>query len=437
MNNPHVDKITSMDLRTQYEKSIKTHPNYAFLPEELKTNWVSVSKKGKNPRKPYWDAKQKELVESNQLPNKSIPVNVARFIHPTKMHVCKMCKLSHSIYYEYPNENTWKWLKKTFNFEQTDETKHLTIFEIYRMLDTPAAFENYFGMPMDTLEKVCKSDGYSGKKLSPGVMSNAPDRLDGFHCYNSICGCRPAHDKGRSEENMKSYTRDRRAYEHLSDGNCLLANCLMGKLNTLRSTCFMCGKSAQMMTADHIGPISLGFIHDTVNFQACCVSCNTAKNNRLTQEDVQKLKMLEEQGNTIVSWWAEDAWKEVRDMDHETIKKHLDQNTKKFITVLEHLKATNPNVLEEFVTQIYMNHTKAYNINSVNVLPNGFIEFEYSEVVSKKKTKDTQYTRTVEILLQSTQKVNRKTKTHIETTDLLDITVDTFKSKTRTILARK
>ena len=49
--------------------------------------------------------------------------------------------------------------------------------------------------------------------LSPGVMSNAPDRLDGFHSYNKCC--RAKEDKGRSKENLNKYGEDRRAYERI------------------------------------------------------------------------------------------------------------------------------------------------------------------------------------------------------------------------------
>ncbi len=44
--------------------------------------------------------------------------------------------------------------------------------------------------------------------LSPGAMSNAPERLDGFHSFN-LC-CRSKTDPGRSKENLQSYTTDRR-----------------------------------------------------------------------------------------------------------------------------------------------------------------------------------------------------------------------------------
>jgi Alw26I/Eco31I/Esp3I family type II restriction endonuclease len=420
--------------RKAYEASIINHPNYEFLPKEQKQNWVCVSKKGQNSRKPYWDTKQKQLIDSGQIPNESIPVNVARFIHPTKKHVCGKCGMACSIYYEYPTANTWKWLKKTFDYDKDDDTKNLTIFEIYAKIITSTKkghFEKYFGMVMADLETQCKSDKYSGSKLSPGVMSNAPDRLDGFHCYNSLCGCRPQHDKGRSTENMKSYTRDRRAYELLSDGKCLVANCLMGKLNTVTSICFICGKS-NLMTADHIGPISLGFIHDPVNFQACCKMCNSKKNNRITEEDLAKIKSIEQKDICIVSWWAKDAWENNKHKSITTLKDNLNKNTKKFLSVIVWIKTNKLDVLESFITEIYMDHDKSYNISNVEVTSSGDIKFHSSESVTGKKTKDTQKERTKQILLELDLKKNRNMKIDLsekETAYLSDITLANFKNK--------
>jgi len=60
--------------------------------------------------------------------------------------------------------------------------------------------------------------------LSPGAMSNAPDRLDGFHTYN-LC-CRPTQDTGRAVDNLKSYGDDRRAFEQWCEGDWAAANLL-------------------------------------------------------------------------------------------------------------------------------------------------------------------------------------------------------------------
>jgi len=420
--------------RNTYEQSIVCHPNYGFLPPEQKQTWVSVSKNGRNPRKPYWDAKQKALIESGQIPKESMPVNVARYIHPTGKHVCGKCGIECSIYYEYPSANTWKWLNKTFDFARNDDTKHSTIFEIYESITAPTKndiFKNYFGVVVSDLEIQCKTDKYSGSKLSPGVMSNSPDRLDGFHCYNSICGCRTRHDKGRSSENMKSYNRDRRAYEYLSDGNCLLANCLMGKCNTVITNCCVCAK-INPMTADHIGPISLGFIHDPLNFQACCKTCNSTKNNRITKEDVAKIKMLEEKGSCLLSWWAKTAWEANKDKDIDTLQDNMNKNTKKFISVILWLKTNKPDVMDSFITEIYMDHEKSYTVSDIDISSTGDIKFCYKESVTGKKTKEIQKERTKQILAELNEKTNRKIKIHLsekELIELSDITRDTFKSK--------
>lgn len=422
--------------RKNYEEFIKNHPNYDFIPEESRNQWVIVSKKGNpNPRQPCWKDKHNQLIKDGILSKESTFVNVARYIHPTKTHVCKICHTECSIYYEYPTKNTVKWLEKNFNSFNFEKNSSLTIFDIYKKItkeNKKELFTNYFGMNIEQLEYVCKNDKYSSNKLSPGVMGNPPDRLDGFHCYNSICNCRKTNDKGRSDENMKSYTRDRRAYETLSDGNILLANAIMGKLNTMKHSCFICSKNEQKMTADHIGPISLGFIHDSINFQACCASCNSSKNNRITFEDIQKLKILEEKDINIVSWWAIHTWNKYKNMDCSLLYKSMSENAKKFLYIIEWLKENKQHIIEEFITEIYMNHDKSYVIDNIDILSTGDIKFTHTETITHKKTKQTQKKRTIQILLKKDEKINRKIKiclSDAEIQNLSDIDIYTFKHK--------
>ena len=422
--------------RENYEDIIKNHTNYDFIPEELRNQWVSVSKKGNpNPRQRHWYDKLNQLIKDGKLPKESTLVNVARHIHPTKTHVCKICHTECSIYYEYPTKNTVKWLEKNFNSFNFEKNSSLTIFDIYKKItkeNKKELFTNYFGMNIEQLEYMCKNDKYSSKKLSPGVMGNPPDRLDGFHCYNSICNCRKTNDKGRSDENMKSYTRDRRAYETLSDGNILLANAIMGKLNTMKHSCFICSKNEQKMTADHIGPISLGFIHDSINFQACCASCNSSKNNRITFEDIQKLKILEEKDINIVSWWAIHTWNKYKNMDCSLLYKSMSENAKKFLYIIEWLKENKQHIIEEFITEIYMNHDKSYVIDNIDILSTGDIKFTHTETITHKKTKQTQKKKTFQIILKKDEKINRKIKiclSDAEIQNLSDIDIYTFKHK--------
>lgn len=426
--------VTSIEAEN-YKEYIRKHPNYSFIPEELKKTWVHVSNKNKDSRSFYWDNERNRLIESDQIPKESKLANVARYIHPTKSHLCKKCKKWCSIYYVYPTANTRKWLNKlntTYNYVTTDAS---TIFEIYTELnknnELNNEFEKYFGMSMADLETQCKSDKYYGSKLSPGVMSNAPDRLDGFHCLNSVCGCRTIHDKGRHHENMKSYGCDRRAYELYSDGNCLLANAMMGKLNTITANCIICGNSNQM-TADHIGPISLGFIHDPVNFQACCNSCNSSKNNRITEQDITKIKSIEANGTCLVSWWAIDSWEKSKDMSVNTLKDNLLKNTKKFQAILLWLKIHKHDILKSFNSEIYMDHDKSYKISNLEITSSGDIKYEWEASVTGKKTKKTQKDRTERILLEINEKKNAKIKISLsenETAYMSDITLANFKNK--------
>ena len=117
--------------RNKYENLIRKNSNYSFIVPELKKKWVSVSKKGENLRTKSWNSKHKELILSGKLPTNSNLTNVARYIHPTGKHICKMCDQECSIFYVYPNKNTCKWLLKIFNITINEENKSYTIFELY------------------------------------------------------------------------------------------------------------------------------------------------------------------------------------------------------------------------------------------------------------------------------------------------------------------
>ena len=57
--------------------------------------------------------------------------------------------------------------------------------------------------------------------LSPGVMSNSPDRFDGFHSDGACC--RSQSDKGRHKSNLQRYGQDRRVYENWADGDWIMS----------------------------------------------------------------------------------------------------------------------------------------------------------------------------------------------------------------------
>lgn len=160
--------------------------------------------------------------------------------------------------------------------------------------------------------------------LGPGAMANRPDRLDGFHTYNRCC--RPTADTGRSKENLASYSTDRRAFENWSDGNWISANKLMGFINSnaamKQQPCANSDnghKHPRPCSADHIGPISLGFCHRP-EFQLLCSPCNSAKNNRMYYTDVLHLIATENQGIPVTTWYANPIWQKCKEKvtDKET-----------------------------------------------------------------------------------------------------------------------
>jgi 5-methylcytosine-specific restriction endonuclease McrA len=187
-------------------------------------------------------------------------------------------------------------------------------------------------------------------------MSNAPDRLDGFHTYN-LC-CRSKQDTGRSLDNLKTYGVDRRAFEHWSEGDWEAANLLMSQVT--RGVCPRCGQVAQL-TADHIGPISLGFRHTPV-FDAVCASCNSAKNNRMRLADVEQLLQLEGNELEVTSWHAKPLWRlsKHRVSDDSTalrLSKLMNVNQHEFLRLLVRARVAGaPDALLQFLSPEYAEH---------------------------------------------------------------------------------
>lgn len=300
----------------EYTEMIVKNPAYKGLFYERgkdgRVKWVVTGKSanGKK-RQAWWDAKCKELGIPIQ---KGCYAIAARAIHPTKRHVCQCCGRSLSIEYEYPTKNTLSKINELLGLEleQTD----YTIGEIIETFcDNPECLKimcDILHIPIFTNKQsavryvytnlVAKQSGM----LSPGAMSNPPDRFEGYHS-DGLC-CREHTDKGRHADNMKTYTQDRRAFEEWSDGDYNLANRLMGEFHkdTNLYECPICHEQKRV-SADHIGPISLGFCHSKF-FAPLCSSCNSSKNNRFYKNDVDELIRLENEGNTVISWHSKYVW---------------------------------------------------------------------------------------------------------------------------------
>jgi len=296
----------------KYMSFIIHHKNYSDLPNKFKKNgeihWVSPSDKN---RAGWWDKKIIELNCTNRA-------EVARKIHPKELgglKPCQICGKNLNIFYVYPNKNSLKKINKiipSIQFSPFKENIDEIINILFSFLKEEALIKIKIAFKVPSTVVNNKNDislfikENRKTKLSPGVMSNPPDRLDGFHTYNACC--RHFEDTGRHSTNLARYTQDRRVYENWAEGNWNLSNRLMGEFNkySLEKKCPVCGK-IRKMTADHIGPISLGFTHRP-KFNPLCRSCNSTKNNRMTLDDIKNLINDEKQGKEVVSWHSKYIW---------------------------------------------------------------------------------------------------------------------------------
>ena len=333
--------LEANDAFLQYEEEIVNDPAYAGMPDlrhadgtiqwEAPSNRMSGEFQFSHDRRYQWWVQKAAEVGISTESDKWIS-KVAKQIHPTKLHPCKVCGRVMDIRYCYLSANFIKRVEKLSFYDGSVEATELT-----HILDfVPAFIDTYGEQAYSSLPSLLKcaqipsfpnlpheltawtnwiETEYIPKEpsmLGPGAMANPPDRLDGFHTYNRCC--RHKADKGRSKENLASYSTDRRAFENWSDGNWLMANRLMGYINSFAALkqehCANDGngqKHPRPCSADHIGPISLGFCHRP-EFQLLCKSCNSAKNNRMYYTDVQHLIQVESAGTTVVTWYAKPVW---------------------------------------------------------------------------------------------------------------------------------
>jgi Alw26I/Eco31I/Esp3I family type II restriction endonuclease len=293
----HVDFIA-------YQEFIVSNSNYKGLFFKRKADnsivWVApkVTADGKN-RDIWWQNKAQSLGIEIKA---GFYVKTAVQIHPTKWHTCQICGRSLRIEYTYPNNNTIKQINTVFGIAITPFDKD--IFEIINgnlseldkwkdifKLEKNASIINYENLKEWVQQH--QVDKSSKSFLSPGVMSNAPDRYDGFHSDGNCC--RSKSDKGRHKTNMQRYGQDRRAYENWADGDWKQADRLMSMFRKFG------------FSADHIGPISLGFCHRP-KFHALTKEENSSKNNRMSFDDVQVLIADENNGEQVVSWHSKPVW---------------------------------------------------------------------------------------------------------------------------------
>jgi len=317
----------------RYMEFIATHETYKEMPDAFtqgdKIQWEAPSNRssGKykdthHKRREWW---RRKAISINIDPNSAEWISrTAKQIHPTRKKPCKRCGMIMELRYVYPSSN---FLKRLNKIEYNEEVFSIEPFEtitdlVARLVDVfgdstfshlPALLQTN-GILVPNLERSLPDwlswieKEYIPQEpriLSPGAMSNAPDRFDGFHSFNQCC--RSKADKGRSQTNLKAYTTDRRVFEYWTEGNWIAADRLMGQIRAYFGNELCSNGHSGPCSADHIGPLSLGFTHRP-EFQLLCNPCNSAKNNRMSLKDVVHLREVELKNETVISWHSKELW---------------------------------------------------------------------------------------------------------------------------------
>ncbi len=315
-----------------YMVEIVTHPVYSEMPDAIKNDgkiqWEAPSNRSSGKyqnthhrRRDWWRQKARDIgidPESGEWISRT-----AKKIHPTGQKSCKRCGSIMRIAYAYPNAYLLKRLRAQFgvDFEVSvleslpelvqrlsdsfgvDVLRKLPSILATKHLKPPKELGNSVDDWVTWIEDVYIPSEPS--LLSPGAMSNAPDRLDGFHSFNRCC--RNKADTGRHNINMRSYTTDRRVFEYWSEGDWIAADRLMGLIKAHYREHVSADGGDGPSTADHIGPLSLGFMHRP-EFRLLSRSANSSKNNRMSLWDVTHLREAEASGTQVVSWYARYLW---------------------------------------------------------------------------------------------------------------------------------
>jgi len=294
----------------KYTEEMVSHPNYQGLyfgrKPDHSVKWVVTGKSELGQKRRNWWNTQCEIngieIEAGCYQK------IALKIHPTKTHVCQICGVKLSLEYVYPNKNTIKFFEREFDVSITPFDK--TIFQIIdEKIKTSSDLEKikiFFKIteskiisnePLKLYIKKNFVDVFAKGILSPGAMSNSPDRFDGFHSDGACC--RHKSDKGRHKSNLQRYGQDRRVYENWADGDWKQADRLMSLFR------------AHNVSADHIGPISLGFCHRP-KFHPLSKEENSAKNNRMSFDDIKVLICDEKKGEQVISWHSRFIWDKLK-----------------------------------------------------------------------------------------------------------------------------
>ena len=200
-------KLPPNEVFERYEEEIVTDPAYAGMPDLYKADggiqWEAPSNRGAgqfqftHDKRLAWWKKKAEEVGISTSEDQWIS-NVAKLIHPTKQKPCKCCGRVMDIRYCYLSSILIKRIMKLPYVTDELEVDYCT-----NILDLVVEFESLYGKErLNDLGRCLKCKAVPGipffdstedfiewlndfyipsepSLLSPGAMSNAPDRLDG------------------------------------------------------------------------------------------------------------------------------------------------------------------------------------------------------------------------------------------------------------------
>lgn len=325
-------KFTPSKPYIRYINKIADSPVYNGMPAKRsdsgKVNWQCSSGKSTSFYKHYpdrlawWIRKADELGLKGSGSSDDRLTIAARMIHPTRKKVCLICGKKQHVGYMYMNANyAKKWNKllgrKTFKRGTPIDKAAKTLVESLGrdrakaviLADFPEKKEDIPLFEQGQYEAFFSASQYiPSTRLSPGYMGDCPHRLDGLHDYCIYC-CKK-NDPGRSDENMRTYSHDRRAFQYWVEGNWKVADALYNSAGA--GTCIKCGKAVRKISPDHVGPLSCGFRQDGF-FEPLCSRCNSSKNRRFTFDNVTRLLQYEEEnGEPAASWQVLALWDSVK-----------------------------------------------------------------------------------------------------------------------------
>ena len=296
----------------KYQAFIVADPAYKGMPSPRNIDgaivWIAAKKSSLGAlRQKWWEAERAKLIRNKRVSPDAKISDVARAIHPTGIKPCQICGTQLSLQYIYLGRHVLNRIEKLslrVELSELDSVENLFDKVAKKYPGTELSIlSGLFEIPPGVVTNRSACIQFIEKErttlLSPGAMSNPPDRFDGFHSYNRCC--RQTEDKGRSTENMGRYGEDRRAYENWSDGDWKAASWLMREF------------SKHGVSADHIGPISLGFAHRPT-FAPMTRAENSAKNNRMTYADIRRLVSEEHAGQTVISWHSKAIWDALKEL---------------------------------------------------------------------------------------------------------------------------